>query len=122
MKETYITHLGMTTNKSNLRLMQNKGITVLVSYETPVAFRDDTDASRCTEWLFTSRKYSPTTSKQITCFLGSQGSSRDVSYEVGQHHIDSAHANVVYGHNNCLYSEYPYFDKDGLFTTEVVNG
>ena len=122
MKETYITGLGKSTNKSNLRLMQNKGITVLVSYDTPVAFRDDTSDSRCTEWLFSSRKYSPTTSKQVTRFLVSQGSCRAVSYEVGQHHIDSAYANVVHGHNNCLYSEYPYFDKDGLFTTEVVNG
>ena len=116
----YITHLGMSTNKSNLRLMNDKGITVLVSYDTPVAFRDDSVSSRCSKWLFTSRKYSPTTSKQITRFLGSQGSSRDDSYEVGQHHIDSAHANVAYGHNNCLYSQYPYFDKNGYFDKGMV--
>ena len=90
--------------------MENNGITVLVSYDTPVAFRDDTRDSKCTKWLFTSRKYSPTTSKQITRFLGSQGSSRDDSYEIAQHHIDSAYDSVVYGHNICLYSKSHYFD------------
>lgn len=112
MQKTYITHLGKRTSISNLSLVEDNGITVLVSYDTPVAFRDDTRNSKCSKWLFTSRKYSPTTSKQITRFLGSQGSSRDDSYEVGQHHIDSAYSNVVYGHNNCLYSVYPYFDNE----------
>jgi len=106
MKEIYITHDGRRTNRSNLRLMSNEGITILMSYATPVAFKDDRDVAKCSKWFFTSHKYSPTTSKQITCFLNSQGTSRVDSVETGQHGIDNAYKNMMYDDNNCLHSEY----------------
>lgn len=110
MKEMYITHDGRRTNKSNLRLLSNNGLTVLMSYATPVAFMDERDESKCWRWFFTSHKYSPTTSKQITRFLNSWGTSRDKSIEVAQCHIDSAYKNMAYDDNNSLLSERCYYN------------
>jgi hypothetical protein len=104
MKEMYITHEGKRTSKSNLRLLENNGITVLMSYATPVAFKDDSDNARCHKWFFTSHKYSPTTSKQITRFLNAYAGGRADGIEVNQHHIDSAYRNMSYDDNYSLLS------------------
>ena len=104
MKEMYITHEGKRTNKSNLRLLEDNGITVLMSYATPVAFKDDSDSARCNKWFFTSHKYSPTTSKQITRFLNAYAGGRADGIEVDQHNIDSAFKNMSYDDNYSLLS------------------
>ena len=80
----YITHEGKRTSKSNLRLFDNpiEGIEVLVSYRTPVAYAKDG------EWRYTSQKYSPTTSKQITRFLNARIGGRANAVEVPQYLID----------------------------------
>lgn len=104
----YITHDGRKASVSNLSIWSDNGITILMSYATPVAFRDDRDVAKCNKWFFTSHKYSPTTSKQITCFLNSENTSRAESVETGQHAIDNAYANMMYDDNNCLHSEYSH--------------
>lgn len=106
MKEKYITHEGKRTSKSNLRLLENNGITVLMSYATPVAFKDDNDNAKCNEWFYTEHKYSPTTSKQITRFLNACANGRGGSHEVHQSHINSAYDNCYYDSNNVLLSRW----------------
>ncbi len=76
-----------------------------MSYATPVAFMDERDVAKCCKWFFTSHKYSPTTSKQITRFLDSWGTSRAESVEVAQCHIDNAFRNMSYDDNYSLLSE-----------------
>jgi len=104
MKSMYITHEGKRTSKSNLRLLENNGITVLMSYATPVAFKDDNDNAKCHEWFYTERKYSPTTSKQITRFLNAYAGGRAGGHEVSQSHIDSAYTNMADNGNHVLIS------------------
>ena len=104
MKAMYITHEGKRTSKSNLRLLEGNGITVLMSYATPVAFKDDNENARCNEWFFTSHKYSPTTSKQITRFLNAYAGGREGGHEVSQHNIDSAYTNMADNGNHVLIS------------------
>jgi hypothetical protein len=67
-----------------------------MSYATPVAFKDDNDNARCNEWFFTSHKYSPTTSKQITRFLNAYAGGRAGGHEVHQKFIDNAYSNMYY--------------------------
>jgi len=100
----YITHKGKCTNKSNLRLLEANNITVLMSYATAVAFKDDNENARCNEWFFTSHKYSPTTSKQITCFLNAYAGGRAGGHEVSQSHIDNAYTNMADNGNHVLIS------------------
>lgn len=104
MKSMYITHEGKRTSKSNLRLLEGNGITVLMSYSTPVAFKDDNDNAKCNEWFFTSRKYSPTTSKQITRFLNAYAGGRAGGHEVDQMHIEHAYRNCYSNDNYVLLS------------------
>jgi len=94
----YITHEGKRTSISNLRLLDKVKITndikhsvihsninnmeLLVSYKTPVAYALDG------LWHYTSRKYSPTTSKQITRFLNARVGGRTNALEVNQQEID----------------------------------
>ena len=91
----YITHEGKPTSKSNLRLLSLNGnievnqeemgyvdIEVLVSYATPVAY------SIGGLWHYTSQKYSPTTSKQITRFLNARIGGRANALEVNQEEVD----------------------------------
>jgi len=80
----YITHEGKRTSISNLRLFDNpiEGIEVLVSYRTPVAYSIDG------LWHYTSQKYSPTTSKQITRFLNARIGGRVNALEVNQEEVD----------------------------------
>lgn len=80
----YITHEGKRTSTSNLRLFDNpiKSIEVLVSYRTPVAY------SIGGLWHYTSQKYSPTTSKQITRFLNARIGGRANALEVNQEEVD----------------------------------
>ena len=78
----YITSEGKRTSKSNLRLFEDNGIGVLVSYRTPVAFAEDG------LWHYTSQKFSPTTSEQITRFLNARIGGRANAVEVPQYLID----------------------------------
>jgi len=78
----YITNEGKRTSISNLRLFEDKGIEVLVSYKTPVAYSIDG------LWHYTSQKYSPTTSKQITRFLNARIGGRVNALEVNQEEVD----------------------------------
>ena len=113
MKSMYITHEGKRTSKSNLRLLEANGITVLMSYATPVAFKDDNDNARCNEWFFTSRKYSPTTSKQITRFLNAYAGGRAGGHEVEQSFIDNAYTNMAENGNHVLLSRFSVYWNKG---------
>lgn len=91
--EKYITHEGKRTNKSNLKLlysMNDNGsdVEILVSYWTPVAYAIDG------LWHYTSTKYSPTTSKQITRFLNAKTGGRGNALEVEQEEIEKIYKNL----------------------------
>ena len=58
---------------SNMTELQIKGVSVLFSYETPVAGWDDQGAFR------TDTHYSPTTSKHINKYLGGKDIGRVVT-------------------------------------------
>jgi len=89
----YITNEGKRTSTSNLRLLEGKGMEVLVSYQTPVAYSIEG------LWHYTSHKYSSTTSKQITRFLNARIGGRANASEVSQQEVNAvAHLwRVKYG-------------------------
>lgn len=106
----YITHDGRKTGKSNLKLEQRGPIEVLVSYWTPIAFRDSTWCEGNQKWFYTSAKFSPTTSKQLTIFLNAKAGGHENCIEVAQSHIEDAYKQFdednVQVNNRCLISEY----------------
>ncbi len=87
----FITHEGKRTNKSNLRHFKRGDYELLVSYATPVAFAING------LWHYTSWKYSPTTSKQITRFLNAITGGRCNALEVEQDEINTI-ANKSFDH------------------------
>ena len=97
----YITHEGKRTSIYNLRLFEDKGIEVLVSYATPVAYSIDG------QWRYTSQKYSSTTSKQITRFLNARIGGRANASEVNQQEVDRIY-NKHFRSDTSLSSEFMY--------------
>ena len=86
-KETNITHDGRKTGKSNLRLLEGDGMSVLMSYTTPVALKYFNSDGSESKWFFTRHKFSSTTSRQITCFLNAQGEGRKGGVETDHVYI-----------------------------------
>jgi len=100
----YITPDVRPTNKSNLHIRRahyDTQTVELVSYDTVVALGklnptshdaeilghlDIFDMVKDSSWYYTARKYSPTTSKQVTCFLnavcGGRANATEVKPEV----------------------------------------
>ena len=96
----YITHDVRPTNKSNLHIRRasyDRQTIELVSYNTVVALGklkhtshdaetmghlDIFDMVRDSNWYYTAHKYSPTTSKQVTCFLNEVCGGRKNATEV----------------------------------------
>lgn len=87
----YITNEGKRTSTSNLRLFEDKGIEVLVSYQTPVAYAIDGF------WHYTSKLYSRTTSKQITRFLNARVGGRANALEVNQDKVTNIYNKYFMG-------------------------
>lgn len=97
----YITNEGKRTSISNLRLFEDKGIEVLVSYQTPVAYAIDG------LWHYTSHKYSRTTSNQITRFLNARIGGRANALEVNQDKVTNIY-NKCFRSDTSLSSEFLY--------------
>ena len=104
----YITNEGKRTSISNLRLLVTtytttmpRTLEVLVSYRTPVAYAIDG------LWHYTSQKYSPTTSKQITRFLNARIGGRANALEVNQSEVDHVY-NKHFRSDTSLSREFMY--------------
>ena len=72
--------MKLKTIASNMTELNFNGVSIMFSYDTPVAGWDDQGAFR------TSKHYSPTTSKHINKYLGKD---KDTARTVSQSYINS---------------------------------
>jgi hypothetical protein len=68
------------------------GGTVLYSYDTPIAFIGDSTGTA----VFDARKYSPTTSKQVTQAKRAVGAWQDMPHETFRATVEAMGAQVAY--------------------------